>query len=105
MFFETALDSEVKKWVETQVELRTKLLSECKCFGGEKIASVNDINSVLMYKVENLVRISRVMGLELEIEDIGDDDDIFEARGKINISNIEFVSYLRKGDKDKWVKH
>lgn len=103
MYFEVALDSEIKEWVETQVELRNKLLSACKSFGGEEITSTESINFVLIYEVENLVRISRVMGLELEIEDI--DDDIFEARGKVTISNLEFFSYLRKGDKDKWVKH
>lgn len=103
MFFETALDSEVKEWVETQIELRTKLLSECKDFRGKHIAYASHINSVLIYKLENLLRISRVMGLELEIEDISDSD--FEAIGKIIISNIEFFSYLGKGDKDKWVKH
>lgn len=102
MYFEVALDSEIKEWVETQVELRNKLLSACKSFGVEEIASTDSINFVLIYEVENLVRISRVMGLELEIEDI--DDDIFEARGKVTISNLEFFSYLRKGDKDKWVK-
>lgn len=103
MYFKVALDSEIKEWVEMQVELRNKLLSACNSFGVEEIASTESINSVLIYEVENLVRISRVMGLELEIEDI--DDDIFEARGKITISNLEFFSYLRKGDKDKWVKH
>ena len=103
MCFETATDSEIKKWVETQIELRTKLLSECKDFRGKDIVYVTHINSVLIYKFENLLRISRVMGLELEIEDISDSD--FEAVGKIIISNIEFFSYLWKGDKDKWVKH
>ena len=103
MCFETATDSEIKKWVETQIELRTKLLSECKDFRGKDIVYVTHINSVLIYKLENLLRISRVMGLELEIEDINDID--FEAVGKIIISNIEFFSYLWKGDKDKWVKH
>lgn len=103
MFFETATDSEIKKWVETQIELRTKLLSECKDFRGKDIVYVTHINSVLIYKFENLLRISRVMGLELEIEDISDSD--FDAIGKIIISNIEFFSYLWKGDKDTWVKH
>lgn len=103
MCFETATDSEIKKWVETQIELRTKLLSECKDFRGKHIAYINHINSVLIYKLENLLRISRVMGLELEIEAISDSD--FEAIGKIIISNIEFFSYLWKGDKDTWVKH
>ena len=103
MCFETATDSEIKEWVETQIELRTKLLSECKDFRGKDIVYVTHINSVLIYKFENLLRISRVMGLELEIEDINDSD--FEAIGKIIISNIEFFSYLWKGDKDKWVKH
>ena len=103
MYFKVALDSEIKEWVEMQAELRNKLLSACNSFGVEEIASTESINSVLIYEVENLVRISRVMGLELEIEDI--DDDIFEARGKVTISNLEFFSYLRKGDKDKWVKH
>ena len=83
--------------------MRTKLLSECKDFRGKDIVYVTHINSVLIYKLENLLRISRVMGLELEIEDISDID--FEAVGKIIISNIEFFSYLWKGDKDKWVKH
>ena len=103
MCFETATDSEIKKWVETQIELRTKLLSECKDFRGKDIVYATHINSVLIYNLENLLRISRVMGLELEIEDINDID--FEAVGKIIISNIEFFSYLWKGDKDKWVKH
>ena len=103
MCFETATDSEIKKWVETQIELRTKLLSECKDFRGKDIVYVTHINSVLIYKLENLLRISRVMGLELEIEDIN--DIYFEAVGKIIISNIEFFSYLWKGDKNKWVKH
>ena len=104
MYFKVALDSEIKEWVEMQVELRNKLLSACNSFGVEEIASTDSINFVLIYEVENLVRISRVMGLELEIEDI-DDDAIFEARGKVTISNLEFFSYLRKGDKEKWVKH
>ena len=103
MCFETATDSEVKEWVETQIELRTKLLSECKDFRGKDIVYVTHINSVLIYKLENLLRISRVMGLELEIEDIS--DIYFEAVGKIIISDIEFFSYLWKGDKNKWVKH
>ena len=103
MCFETATDSEVKEWVETQIELRTKLLSECKDFRGKDIVYVTHINSVLIYKLENLLRISRVMGLELEIEDIS--DIYFEAVGKIIISDIEFFSYLWKGDKYKWVKH
>ena len=103
MCFETATDSEIKQWVETQIELRTKLLSECKDFRGKDIVYVTHINSVLIYKFENLLRISRVMGLELEIEDISDSD--FDAIGKIIISNIEFFSYLWKGDKDTWVKH
>ena len=103
MCFETATDSEIKKWVETQIDLRTKLFSECKDFRGKHLVYASHINSVLVYKLENLLRISRVMGLDIEIEDI--DDDIFEARGKITISNLEFFSYLRKGDKDKWVKH
>lgn len=103
MCFETATDNEIKKWVETQVKLRTKLLSECRDSRGKQIVYASHINSVLIYKLENLLRVSRVMGLELEIEDISDID--FEAIGKIIISDIEFFSYLWKGDKEKWVKH
>lgn len=105
MCFETATDSEIKKWVETQIDLRTKLFSECKDFRGKHLVYASHINSILVYKLENLLRISRVMGLDIEIEDI-DDSDTFEACAKLIISdNIEFFSYLRKGDKEKWVKH
>ena len=104
MFFETALDSEVKEWVERQVKLRKQLFEECLNNAGEKVVSADSLKSTMIYEPANLIRISRVMGVEVKIEE-KDADEIFEAIGRILIEDVEFYSYFRKDEKEKWVKH